>query len=985
MPVSLEVFANTGHQYFSFPLSDVASGGAKKKSGSELEALAVKNRGSFERLAGEMPWIRYQFDLAEDRPEGNRAVLRLAIETNLGLNTRGFLFNVDEVDEKPPDDFEVAHFAGRDDTDLESSWGRKISVASVPTKDGGEFPVDLNIEFVKPGGQDWIDVDLIVDLGNTRTAAILLESPGTSHIPLDQRIYPLRILPRGTQYELLAPKPVSSTDLPSMLDDCAIIQSWLLLRQTLFSSAEPPSECPQVHTHFEEFKSNATGKTRYRKFNHLPQSFVEISPALIGGGKSREGAARVLAYTDLETDAPFFLSSPKRYVWDDQPQGQKGNTFWFSITNTDSQEFRDGKKIIPLSGLIRYFMEPSGHDWKADRTPNAHDFTQVPYFKANPTYPRQAAVCWFALSLIEAAYRQINAQGYRNATGRKMLPRRLRWVRVTFPAGWTSEEKALYFKQWKRAIDLFALTHLEAANSHQTQSPPRPMLAEDLMDEAVCSQLPIIYAHIQTLMNDGRSWIDLYGNGSNLVVMNLDIGGGTTDMAIIQYQNKGANHNASLTCKLLFRFGKAIAGDMVVKAVIEKVLIPAWIKASDRGQYTKYPRATLALENLFGSPSFNVIRQVDPFMPRKLARITRLVFAPLANYILQKMTERDEDSGTNVEPLVIKDESSGSPGFSAVSAKLIEQDTLNELNNLCIRTIRHYCYLRPDEQIAPPFSDQARIVWKPEQINDCIKEVFSSMFNNLGLLAARFKCHLVIVSGKPSELPLVRKLINEAFPIMPQRIMTVKDFPAGRWYPFATPEGKIQDAKTCTVVGAALFQELVNGALRDFNIAAANENDFFKQYYWGIIPSGGKPDDFYRKPNLLFSPSDYRNAGQQSANRIAVEKTFNNVPLDCRIGRQITRLKDVPPDPVYELAWERTDSEARPSGQVTATVTLRWVSVRGEGEQLELVNVIPENNAKVNPHDVRLKLNTLLSRDFWMDSPEFDTRQLFTHLSRPTR
>src|SRR5882762_3086195 len=86
MPVTLEVFANTGHQYFSFPLSDVASGGAKKKSGSELEALAVKNRGSFERLAGEMPWIRYQFDLAEDRPEGNRAVLRLAIETNLGLN-----------------------------------------------------------------------------------------------------------------------------------------------------------------------------------------------------------------------------------------------------------------------------------------------------------------------------------------------------------------------------------------------------------------------------------------------------------------------------------------------------------------------------------------------------------------------------------------------------------------------------------------------------------------------------------------------------------------------------------------------------------------------------------------------------------------------------------------------------------------------------------------------------------------------------------
>src|SRR5436305_373324 len=83
------------------------------------------------------------------------------------------------------------------------------------------------------------------------------------------------------------------------------------------SNSEPPSECPQTHTHYEEFKSAATGKTRYRKFSHLPQAFVEMSPALIGGGKSREGAARVLGYTDLETDAPFFLSSPKRYVWDE--------------------------------------------------------------------------------------------------------------------------------------------------------------------------------------------------------------------------------------------------------------------------------------------------------------------------------------------------------------------------------------------------------------------------------------------------------------------------------------------------------------------------------------------------------------------------------------------------------------------------------------------------------------------------------------------
>jgi len=57
------------------------------------------------------------------------------------------------------------------------------------------------------------------------------------------------------------------------------------------------------------------------------------------------------------------------------------------------------------------------------------------------------------------------------------------------------------------------------------------------------------------------------------------------------------------------------------------------------------------------------------------------------------------------------------------------------------------------------------------------------------------------------------------------------------------------------------------------------------------------------------------------------------------------------------------------------------VSVKGEGEHLELVNVTPEDAPQVNPQDIKLKLNTLLSRDFWMDLPEFDTRSLFAHLA----
>ncbi len=195
----------------------------------------------------------------------------------------------------------------------------------------------------------------------------------------------------------------------------------------------------------------------------------------------------------------------------------------------------------------------------------------------------------------------------------------------------------------------------------------------------------------------------------------------------------------------------------------------------------------------------------------------------------------------------------------------------------------------------------------------------------------------------------------------------------------------MQDAKTCTVVGAALFQEIMNGNLPNFGISSANPDKPSAQYWWGIIPSGGRMATFYKPPQLLFSPRDYRSVKDTKEARIEIVKTFENVPLNCRIGRQIAKLIDVPPDPVYKLAWTPRNPQGGGGAVPTATVTLKWISVAGEGERLELVNVVPENGGTISPLEVKLKLNTMLSRDFWMDSPEFDTRNFFAYLQRSSR
>ena len=258
------------------------------------------------------------------------------------------------------------------------------------------------------------------------------------------------------------------------------------------------------------------------------------------------------------------------------------------------------------------------------------------------------------------------------------------------------------------------------------------------------------------------------------------------------------------------------------------------------------------------------------------------------------------------------------------------------------------------------------------------------MFNSLAGLVGQFNCQLVIVSGKPSELPRVRQLVVESFPLLPQRIIHVKNFPAGSWYPFSSFDGgRILDAKTCTVVGAALYQDICNGVLEGFSIADDRELELSRQFYWGILSKTGMPDEFYNKRNLLFSPREYPPDGGRS-DSISIEKTML-LPLNCRIGRQIARMTDVRPDPVYELSWEPQFQV--PVRDVHAWVKLRWVSERGRGERLELVDVKsappPKDDAEAARHapqidssEVHLRLNTMLEESYWLDDPKLEIDNL---------
>ena len=980
-PVILQVFPNTGHHFFTVPLEELLP----TKPLAYLEKLVQQNRGPFEVWHETVPWIRYQYDRTE---RDSLPVIKIAIESNLGLPKRGFLYHLEgEWPERPETPSGTSPYACDSELRLQQNFpDRMLELLDLPTKDGASLPINCKVFFCPPAGRDPVNVDLIVDLGNTRTAAVLLESPGRQQVALERRIWPLRVVARASQFEMASfPKEIvgSMARVGAVQDDCAVFDSWLLLHRTLFAHLEPPMSEKKATVEFEKFFSQNLGRTMWGEKRYLPHAFVEFSPALLGGGKSADGAAKTLARIPLNTSARFYLSSPKRYVWNNELTGVEGKTIWFQIPNPWERR-PDSNFYVPLSGLFRYFMAPDdgevpgGCDLTLDRLGQKDQPLVFP--TSNPIYPLRDALCWYALSLLEAAYRQINSLAYLRAAGTNILPRRLRHIRVTYPDGWTMQERQAYLAQWKRAVQLFAMTHFEdprpleirEASGTLVKGGEGPIFVEKHFGEAVSAQLPILYADIQSLLNDGNAWVNLYGSDESVVVMNLDIGGGTTDLAIIQYRNRGGPGTASLRSRLLFRHGHPIAGDMLVKAIIEKVLLPAWVKASDTGQYQgHYPIATDWLIHLFKRPTFKEIIDVEPFAEQKLMRIIRLVFVPLVNELLQRLILHAESPDSAWEPLDLK---------ACQGAEIIDANTLNDLNELCRLVVQRRCP-NAASWSGKVFAENARVLCKPEDLEACIEEVFSDMFYNLGALAARFKCQLLIVAGKPSELPRVRELLLRSFPLLPQRIVQVKNFPAGQWYPFASADGKIKDAKTCTVVGAALHQAMCNGDLENFVLQDESVETFTRNYYWGRIPSGGLASDFYNREHLLFSPRDYpTQPDPRDPDRLVLEKECE-LPLNCRIGRQIVRMKDVDPAPVYKLTCPvPVDANGTVDHHVKVRVKLRWVSIKGEGDKLELLAVTPPEHApQLQPQDVKLQLNTLLDEWFWMDQPRLEVDHLFDY------
>jgi hypothetical protein len=447
-------------------------------------------------------------------------------------------------------------------------------------------------------------------------------------------------------------------------------------------------------------------------------------------------------------------------------------------------------EMLPkLAGTVLRFLNQDGRDWSLGN----NEEEPPPNERANaaarpvpnpdqPAFPRGDALTWAALTVLETAYRNIMSADWRRALGQPFVKRRLRSITVTFPPGWTGQELAAYRRKWQKAVDIFSLAHLHRRQLISNKG-DRPLLLMDL-DEAVASQLPLVYNEIKRLGNEGENWIELVGRGrgtdAKAHIMNIDIGGGTTDVAIIEYSDEFAGPGVQLLSNLLYRDSSTIAGDALVRRAIEAVLLPALARGFDA-------RELAAFDNLLSSIKSAVA---------SWRRINRQIFIPIIYRWLQDLARgRYQQPETGVAPT--------------------PQEILGTTGDKLIPEFKSFCSRVgfPDTVLNP----SAPLNYDQQKLSVCITETFSELFHSLAKAVDAFDCDLVFISGKPSELPPLRPLLEESLPLLPHRIVFAKDTHVGSWYPLST-DGRINDAKTATVAGAALNQAIRNGLIPHWKI-----------------------------------------------------------------------------------------------------------------------------------------------------------------------
>lgn len=616
------------------------------------------------------------------------------------------------------------------------------------------------------------------------------------------------------------------------------------------------------------------------------------------------------------------LSGPKRYLWDDRQTDER----WHFATKIGAVAPGDGSgEYRPVFGrILKYLPEESGGLFLREDGP------QTP---ADPRYAPRTMMLFAIVEILCQAYAQINGAVYRTFQGKEASPRVLRHLVLTYPSAMREEERRIYDALVRNAVILashvLGIRPELRPNWDAATGSFEPFL---VADEALAAQMVFVYEEVQgTFSGSMEELVSVYGHDGGaspgartLRVASIDIGGGTSDVMIAEYEDKMPGTGTALSIRKLFQDGVSIAGDEVCRAIVEDVVFTQILQqlptAQDRSR----------LRHLFGEgdaghgSTWRTLR----------ARLVPYFWMPIARCFWAV-----------AEGFALPD---------SVEGKLYAVPDLQRIFSL--PTVSPAVLLEADRFLGEQvhgFPGIENLLFKldPQEVDRAIERVLREPLRRYADILAQFDVDLLVLAGRTASLPCVRAIFTKEMAVPPPRIKSMARYRVGEWYPSKwKDEGYIRDAKSTVTAGAAVLHLASKNRLPGFlldTIAEAEQRPIYGLYQ-DTEPHIARANELFAGGASTSAPFVYTHG--------------------MRIGFRNVDSQEMEGSPLFEIRPANKDVEA---ALLDDRVTLQFGRSR-EG-QVQIAKVTSQRGQySFEPTDFVLALKTATYDRYWLDTGVFD-------------
>lgn len=654
--------------------------------------------------------------------------------------------------------------------------------------------------------------------------------------------------------------------------------------------------------------------------------------------------AIALASVSKRDMGPTSMSSPKRYLWDLKPRSS-GEEWRFSAGFS-------GREDPVNRGRFAAFINDHGVPLNQLRAPPLRIHSQQelpPYPVTTPRFSRSSLMMFLLAEVFQHALVQINSPHKRKERLNPDLPRRLRQVILTVPPAMTVSERNLYEFWAKAAIDTLWKANGWDPAKQEFQTKPKIQVK---LDEASATQLVFIYNEIAVKFpGDSEGYFSTFGKSArsasdplSIRVASIDIGGGTTDMVVTTYVNQSENVTNIISPRQEFRESFNFAGDDIVKLLIEKHILPEIISSLES---LGCLNAQDHLISRFGRNTVGLTQTEKNLR----AQFTQQVLQPVAFALLTELEkvvgwERVRSIGLDLR--------------SVFASTAVAENVLSFLSSLV-----------PEGKEWSITS--AILSFDVSAVERTIAGAMSPYLNDLMEVVNRFDCDFLLISGRPSCLPVIQSIFFANPPIPPHRIIPMNKYKIGKWYPFLDLQGNIGDPKTTGVVGA-LLSAVSEGNMLNFHFRSKELRPASTINYMGPMYLNRQ----ILKENLFFGGANLATDRQDD-----MTQTFK-FASPVYIGFRQLGVQRWKTTPVFYLSFSTQEAAARAVQLgLPYTVQLNYrrpgasetdgdASFDNEGI-MEILDVTSSTGASVPARDLNLAFKTLWDVEgHWLDTGLFD-------------